>query len=89
MIYLLQDIRGTHRRRLAREPGDIQRAVEQLYEYWLAFWIGRIGPERFTCHGRPNRTNNLVEAWHRWFNKQCVHAHLNHWDFIGKVLFYI
>ncbi|EFX73096.1 hypothetical protein DAPPUDRAFT_325618 [Daphnia pulex] len=29
----------------------------------------------------PYRTNNLVEAWHRWFNKRCGGSHLNFWDF--------
>ncbi|KZR97712.1 Uncharacterized protein APZ42_007261, partial [Daphnia magna] len=27
----------------------------------------------------------FVEAWHRWFNKRCVHAHLNVWDFIDEM----
>lgn len=59
--------------------------MNQLYACWTSYWLGTIGPERFSCYGRSNRTSNLAEAWHRWFNAKCIHAHLNPYDFVGNM----
>ncbi len=85
--YLLQNVRLAHARLLLRQPRVTQRAIGKLYRYWTGYWLGVITPLRFSCHGHPNRTNNFVESWHRWFNKRCMHSHLNVWTFIGNKIF--
>ncbi|KAI9553432.1 hypothetical protein GHT06_021338 [Daphnia sinensis] len=80
-----EDIRRSHRRRLALESRETQQAMNSLYAYWTGYWLGTVTPERFSCNGKENRTNNFVESWHRWFNKRCVHSHLNVWDFIDEL----
>lgn len=59
--------------------------MNSLYTYWTGYWLGTVTPERFSCHGKENRTNYFVESWHRWFNKRCVHSHLNVWDFLDEL----
>ncbi|EFX65988.1 hypothetical protein DAPPUDRAFT_332659 [Daphnia pulex] len=76
-----ENIRRTHRRRLQQETPKVKRAINQLYAYWTSYWLETIGPKRFSCYGRSNRTSNLAEAWHRWFNAKCIHAYLNPYDF--------
>ncbi|KZS21185.1 Uncharacterized protein APZ42_011937 [Daphnia magna] len=77
-----QDIKNTHREDLRRESVEIQAAIKRLMDYYYGYWIDTITPEGFSVFQMPNRTNNLVEAWHRWFNKRCGGSHLNFWDFI-------
>ncbi len=45
-----------------------------------------MGVNIFSVYGLLDRTNNLVEAWHRWFNALCQRSHLNFWDFLGKLI---
>lgn len=59
--------------------------MNSLHTYWTGYWLGTVTPERFSCHGKENRTNYFVESWHRWFNKRCVHSHLNVWDFLDEL----
>ena len=86
-LLLLQNVRQEHARLLLRQSRATQRAVVKIYRYWTGYWLGVITPLRFSCHGHQNRTNNFVEAWHRWFNKRCIHSHLNIWNFIGNNIF--
>lgn len=52
------------------------------------YWIGIHGPDRFSVHGHPSRTNNKVEIWNRWFNhSRCQNHRNNFWDYIGRNFF--
>ncbi|KAI9565308.1 hypothetical protein GHT06_009097 [Daphnia sinensis] len=69
---------------LRRESAVIQAGIKQLNNYFLSYWIGEITPQVFSVFGLVNRTNNLVESWHRWLNDRMGKSHLNVWDFICK-----
>ncbi len=56
---------------------NIRVAIGRILEYIRTFWLGRIGPMRFSVSGDVNRTNNLLEAWHRSFNAMIEGAHPN------------
>ena len=81
---LLQNIKAHFSDLLRRETAEIQAGIKKLNNYFLSYWIGEITPEVFSVFGLINRTNNLVESWHRWLNERMGTSHLNHWDFICK-----
>lgn len=51
-----------------------------IFEYMQNYWFATVTPERFCVQGHSRRTNNEVEAFHRWFNARY---HQNFWTFIG------
>lgn len=75
---ILAGFQVNHREDLRRESVEIQAAIKRLMDYYYGYWIDTITPDGFSVFQMPNRTNNLVEAWHRWFNKRCGGSHLNH-----------
>ena len=82
---ILQNIKTHYRVALLSESAEIQAAVKRLTDYYYNYWIDQVTPEGFSVFGLPNRTNNLVEAWHLWFNKRCRTSPGNFWDFIRKL----
>jgi hypothetical protein len=81
---LLQNIKAHFNDLLRRETAEIQAGIKKLNNYFLSYWIGEITPEVFSVFGLINRTNNLVESWHRWLNERMGASHINPWDFICK-----
>lgn len=69
---------------LRQETANIQASVRRLTNYFLTQWINDVTPAVFSVFGLPNRTNNMVENWHRYFNQLCQGSHINLWDFIRK-----
>ena len=63
---------------------NIRVAIGHFLEYTQTFWLGRIGPMRFAVSNDVNRTNNLVEAWHRRFNSMIGGAHPNFYILLCK-----
>ena len=63
---------------------NIRVAIGHFLEYIQTFWLGRIGPMSFSVSNDVNRTNNLVEAWHRRFNAMIGSAHPNFYIFLCK-----
>lgn len=84
IFFRSQNVKRCYREALLIENPQIQAAVKNLYDYFYDYWIDEVTPEVYSVCGLPNRTNNLVEAWHRWFNKRCRTSHVNIWDFIRK-----
>ena len=81
---LLLNIKAHFSDVLRRETVEIQAGINKLNNYFLSYWIGEITPEVFSVFGLINRTNNLVESWHRWLNERMGTLHINTWDFICK-----
>ncbi len=63
---------------------NIRVEIGHFLEYIATFWLGRIGPMRFSVSNDVNRTNNLVEAWHRRFNTIIGGTHPNFYIFLCK-----
>ena len=59
-------------------------SIGRFLQYIRSFWIDRIGPARFSVSNDVNRTNNLVEAWHRRLNAMIGTAHPNFYTFLCK-----
>lgn len=56
--------------------------MKKITDYYLTYWCNEVTPAVFSVFGLPNKTNNLVENWHRHFNKLAKGTHINFWDFI-------
>lgn len=39
-----------------------------MYNYFYSYWIDEVGVTTFSVYGLLDRTINLVESWHCWFN---------------------
>ena len=48
------------------------------------YWLGTQGADRISVYYDDVRTNNLIEAFNRWFNAKCVIPKNNFWDFFSK-----
>jgi hypothetical protein len=66
-------------------PGvTVRIAMGQFLSYIRTFWLDRIGPARFSLHNQVNRTNNLIDSWHRVLNEIMMVAHPGFWRFMGE-----
>ena len=64
-----------------------QIMLQRFIQYIESFWFERIGPARFCVSTDTNRTNNLLEAFHRMLNALMGNAHPSPWFFMGKCVF--
>ncbi|KZS19674.1 Uncharacterized protein APZ42_013838 [Daphnia magna] len=78
------NIKDFYKAALRRESEPIQKAVKKLFSYYNDYWIDEVGAGTFSVYGLSDRTNNLIESWHRWFNFLCRGLYLNFWDFLKK-----
>ena len=70
---------------LLEQSQEIQNGVARLYNYFAGYWLGEVGPEKFSVNGDDDRTNNTVENWNRWFNDRCGSTKNNYWDLCSKI----
>lgn len=63
---------------------QVRLSVAQFLGYIRTFWLDRVGAPRFSVYNQVNRTNNLIESWHRGLNEIMMVAHPGFWVFIGK-----
>ena len=66
------------------ETQVIQDLVDDLHDYFQRTWMRGYSPEVFSVHELLHQTNNLVEAWHRWFKQPRLKAHPSFWDSLGN-----
>jgi hypothetical protein len=66
-------------------PEEESESIEKLLSYVDSYWIGKIGPEKFSVYGDRHRTNNAVESFHRSLNRKCIGKHLDFWKFVGNL----
>jgi len=45
-------------------------ALIRLRRYYVQYWILTVTPEAFSVFGTSDRTNNVLEATHRWTKKR-------------------
>ena len=64
-----------------------QIMLQRFIQYIESFWFERIGPARFCVSTDTNRTNNLLEAFHRMLNALMGNAHPSPWFFMDKCVF--
>lgn len=48
-----------------RENRDLCEIMDDLFEYYEAFWLRRKGPASYCVYKETRRTNNSIERYHR------------------------
>ncbi|CAI6359310.1 unnamed protein product [Macrosiphum euphorbiae] len=56
--------------------------IPRFFTYFSSFWLIRKGPECFSVHGQPRRTNNNVESFHSTLKQTFQVMHPNLWTML-------
>ena len=55
-----------------------------IKDYFMDFWINRVGPQTLSVFNKRHRTNNFAENFYKYLKQYFRVAHPNVWTFLGK-----
>ncbi|CAI6376517.1 unnamed protein product [Macrosiphum euphorbiae] len=59
--------------------------LPRFFTYFSSFWLLRKGPESFSVHNQPRRTNNNVERFHSTMKQSFQVMHPNLWTMLENL----
>ncbi|XP_022180518.1 uncharacterized protein LOC111040800 [Myzus persicae] len=68
---------------IRRYSRDNNINLTSFFTYFSNYWIQTRGPEVFSVHGVPRRTNNNIESFHSQLKEKFQTVHPNLWTFLS------